>query len=327
MRDEGEVLLSFGRALEGRAIIPPRHLLGDGKLHRCDAAGRNGKGDAAYILFLDNIPAGGFENHRDGQGWENWRADVDRVLTTAEQDQHKKRIEAARAARAADERLRRAEAATRADTIWADAAEDCAGHPYLARKSVEPLGIRTSRGNLVVPVRDLGGALHSLQFIKPDGSKLFLKDGRKRGCCHLIGDIGDVVVVAEGYATGATLHLATGHAVAVAFDAGNLPPVAEAVRTKFPDRLIGTPRKRTISARGVGHGQSSERRWSAAERCGATARVWRSGARARWQDVATAQDCGGAAAVARGRPGDRLARAGRHGGDAHRLARRLPGRR
>ena len=46
------------------------------------------------------------------------------------------------------------------------------------------------------------------------------------------------------------------------------------------------------------HGRSSERHWSAAERCGATARVWRSGARAWWQDVATAQDCGGAAAVA-----------------------------
>ena len=64
---------------------------------------------------------------------------------------------------------------------------------------------------------------------------------------------------------------------------------------------------------------------SAAERCGATARVWRSGARPRWQDVTTAQDCSGAAAVAGGRPGDCLARAGRHGGNAHRLARRLPG--
>ena len=31
-------------------------------------------------------------------------------------------------------------------------------------------------------------------------------------------------------------------------------------------RLIGTPRKRTISAREVCHGQSRERRWSAAER-------------------------------------------------------------
>src|SRR4051794_2149240 len=53
-------------------------------------------------------------------------------------------------------------------------------------------------------------------------------------------------------------------------------------------RLIGTPRKRTISAREVSHGQSRERCWSAAGRRGATARVWRSGARPRWQDVATA---------------------------------------
>jgi len=155
-----DVLLAFQRALEARAIIPPRHLLGDGKLHRCDALGHNGKGDAAYILFLDNIPAGGFENHRDGLGWENWRADVDHVLTAAEQEQHKKRVDAARAARAAEERLRRAEAATRADRIWADAQEDCGENPYLERKAVEAVGVRSSRSDLVVPVRDLDGTLH-----------------------------------------------------------------------------------------------------------------------------------------------------------------------
>src|SRR5205085_5428309 len=80
-------------------------------------------------------------------------------------------------------------------------------------------------------------------------------------------------------------------------------------------RLIGTPRKRTISARGVCHGQSSERRWSAAGRRGATTRVWRSGARPWWQDVSTAQERGGAAAVARRRPGDSFARAGCDGSD------------
>jgi phage/plasmid primase-like uncharacterized protein len=238
VKDDHEILLAFQRALEARDIIPPRHLLGDGKLHRCDAAGRNGKGDAAYILFLDNIPAGGFENHRDGRGWENWRADVDRVLSAAEQELQKKRNEAARAARAADERLRRAEAATRADTIWADAQEDCIGHAYLTRKAVEPFGIRTSRGNLLVPVRDLNGTLHSLQFIRPDGSKKFLRDGRVGGCCHLIGDIDAVAILAEGYVTAASLYLATGHGVAVAFNAGNLPPVAEAVRAKYPDARI-----------------------------------------------------------------------------------------
>jgi predicted DNA-binding transcriptional regulator AlpA len=57
VNDGREILVAFQQALEARDIIPPRHLLGDGKLHRCDAVGRNGKGDAAYILFLDNIPA------------------------------------------------------------------------------------------------------------------------------------------------------------------------------------------------------------------------------------------------------------------------------
>src|SRR6478735_7201436 len=68
-------------------------------------------------------------------------------------------------------------------------------------------------------------------------------------------------------------------------------------------RLIGTPRKRTISAREVSHGRSNELGWSGARRGAGTARVWRGGARARRQDVTPAQERGGAAAVARGRPG------------------------
>jgi putative DNA primase/helicase len=65
----------FRDALLHRNIVPPAEIIGDGKLRRCDAEGRNGKGDAAYLLHLDGIPAGGFENHRDGLGRENWRSD------------------------------------------------------------------------------------------------------------------------------------------------------------------------------------------------------------------------------------------------------------
>src|SRR4051794_40974708 len=72
-------------------------------------------------------------------------------------------------------------------------------------------------------------------------------------------------------------------------------------------RLIGTPRKRTISAGEVSHGRSNEPGWTGSARGGAGARVWRSGARAWRPDVTPAQDRGSAAAVARGRPGDRLA--------------------
>src|SRR4051812_16012461 len=75
-------------------------------------------------------------------------------------------------------------------------------------------------------------------------------------------------------------------------------------------QLIGTPRKGTISAREVDHGQEHAR-WNAAGRRGATTRVWRSGARPRWQDVTIAQDGGGTAVVSRRRPGTGLALARR----------------
>lgn len=47
-----------------------------------------------------------------------------------------------------------------------------------------------------------------------------------------------VILICEGYATGATLHATTGHAVIVAFDAPNLLPVAEVIRERFPDAII-----------------------------------------------------------------------------------------
>src|SRR5262249_45633045 len=47
-----------------------------------------------------------------------------------------------------------------------------------------------------------------------------------------------LLCIAEGYATAASIHEATGHAVAVAFDAGNLEQVARALQAKYPDLRI-----------------------------------------------------------------------------------------
>ena len=95
------------------------------------------------------------------------------------------------------------------------------------------------RESVVLPIRDTAGALHSLQFIGADGRKRYLTGGRIRGCYFGISKPDGVLCIAEGFATGASIHEATGYAVAVAFDAGNLQPAAKALREKFPDlRLI-----------------------------------------------------------------------------------------
>lgn len=96
------------------------------------------------------------------------------------------------------------------------------------------------KGDIVIPLRDGTGQVWSIQVIKTEGKKLFPKYGRKMGCFHLIGDAaaGDVIAEAEGYATAASVHEATGWPVAVALDSGNLSRVAQALRLSYPDHRL-----------------------------------------------------------------------------------------
>jgi putative DNA primase/helicase len=136
-------------------------------------------------------------------------------------------------------------AAVEAARLW-DCASDTGESPYLERKGVKPYGVRFAPGGwLLVPVRDGAGTLCNLQRIAPaapaDGpDKLFLKGGRKAGLWHWCGDPAGaaVLLIAEGYATAASLHQATGRPVAVAWDAGNLAHVAKALRNQCPAALL-----------------------------------------------------------------------------------------
>lgn len=111
------------------------------------------------------------------------------------------------------------------------------GHSqYAQRKRVACVDVRFSRGSLVIPVQDFDGNLHGLQFIAPDGAKKFLTGTRKKGHFCLLGFIDDplgFVGVAEGWATGVSCYMATQWPIFVAFDAGNLQPVALAIRARY----------------------------------------------------------------------------------------------
>jgi len=247
-----EILDQFRRALQGRDILPPREILADGRMHRCDAEGKNGRGDAVYVLHLDGIPAGGFRNWRDGLGWENWRAmsadrqaDLGTRFTPAELSAHQKTIEARQRLRKQKEARRQEITAARAARLWATSPPAPDHHPYLVSKGVSSFGLRCDGDWLLVPVRDCQGHLLSLQRISPDGrTKRFLAGSRTVGGYFAIGPIQALngsplrICIAEGYATGASLHLTSNYPVAVAFSAGNLLLVAKALREKFPQAQL-----------------------------------------------------------------------------------------
>lgn len=99
-------------------------------------------------------------------------------------------------------------------------------------------GRAISVGVMVVPMVDESGEIQNLQLIYQAGAKKFLTGGKKSGCWHLMGEVTDTLIEAEGYATGATIHEATGLPVAVCFDSGNMPKVAVVLRKLYPAALM-----------------------------------------------------------------------------------------
>ncbi|MGH8160642.1 MAG: toprim domain-containing protein, partial [Gammaproteobacteria bacterium] len=237
----------------------------DGSLIRFRVEGdRPGRKNGWAVLFADaHGAAGAFGSWRSGitGTWRNGRGKIN----VAERKRLSASIEMAKRARDAERLERVQDAAQRAARLWHQAAAPEPRHAYLIAKHVKAYGIRQLDDKLVIPARDAEGKLQTLEFIYPDGEKRFLAGGRKRGMYFSIGNVTAEVLIAEGYATGASLHEATGKPVAIAFDAGNLEPVARALRAKFPrtriviaaDNDTSTPgnpgrTKATAAARAVG---------------------------------------------------------------------------
>jgi len=199
-----------------------------------------------------------------------WKADPSSDYVKMTADEERRRAAERQAARAERQRAEEedyAAAAVRADAIWAAAGPALDAHPYLVRKGVKAHGLRhtpvwslevidastgeirqiTVANALLVPKWARPGVLASLQAIFPSRrnalkkDKVYLQGGRSRGSYHVIGAIGPDtlhVVICEGYATGATIHEATGWPVMVAFDAGNLAAVAAMVRARMPKAVL-----------------------------------------------------------------------------------------
>ena len=142
------------------------------------------------------------------------------------------------AQRAVDaERARRQHNTARyAQWLWTNATPADPSHPYLLRKQVPPYGLRQKDQQLLVPLISEGRLLN-LQCIAPDGDKRFLKGGRVQGCHALLGTLGAGarLYLCEGWATGATLHAATGCPVACAMNAGNLLAAGRQLWQEYPD--------------------------------------------------------------------------------------------
>ncbi len=260
-----ETIEQFRDAMRGQGIEIKDEIVADGTLHRVHVDGDSrGSRNGWYILHFDERPAGMFGcNKRHGDHKFQWQSSQKTVpLTPEEKKAYAERVARERAEKDAVAKARHESAAAAANALWDASAEASDDHPYLKSKGVKAHGLRVgtwekvnvdtgevrhiSDNALLVPICDRTRKIHSLQAIFPsklkamgDRNKDYFLDGAKRGLFHTIGSKpllhnGDpVFVLAEGYATGASIHECTGHLELVCFDAGNLVSVAQAIHDRM----------------------------------------------------------------------------------------------
>ena len=245
--------------MEEAGISTSDEIVPDGSLHRFHVKGhRAGTKNGAYVLHTDGVPSGWFNDFVTGRE-QKWtiKGGADWSLTPGQLAA----IDKAKLERQAEMERRKLRAEGKARSLW-KGASPCISHPYLERKKVRSFGLRCTfwekrvqdldgewgsvriENVLLVPLRDQDGAIKNLQAIFPQKhqelgrDKDFLAGGKKKGLFFTIGEGTETVLIAEGYATAATVHEATGYHTFVAFDAGNLYPVAQLVRSKCSKHRI-----------------------------------------------------------------------------------------
>jgi putative DNA primase/helicase len=223
----GVIRKSLGYAPDPEKIIP-------GKMVRF-ATSDDRRDQAGWCRLFDDGIGGVYGCWRRGIS-ESWQADI--FQSPDEKNVFREKVRKAKEESARILEDKRRICREQSARLWEKGHEADPKHPYLAKKNVKPHGIRQLKQTLLVPVRDTACGLHGLQFIKPDSIKRQKKDTAVSGHYHAMGKPDGMILIPEGYATAATLHEITGHAVACAFTASNLKPVAEALRKKYPDKVL-----------------------------------------------------------------------------------------
>lgn len=256
---EHEIAKQFFDAMY-RAGIEPRgelSLILDGKIHRFETKdGKRGNKNGAYKIYGDGCPNGFFQDWRlysepikwtfDFETLKNNYPDIYKYSQTAE---FKAEAERKHKEREAQEAAERAKAVAKAKAEFEAAKPATAEHEYLKLKKIKTAhGLKVQGDTLLVPFYNINGDFQALQRIFKDEAGKFQKQFRARtsptGAFFVLGGHtiknDDSVILAEGYATAATIYelLGNRYRVVMAVDSGNLTHVSKALKDKYNIRLF-----------------------------------------------------------------------------------------
>ncbi|MEI6207118.1 MAG: DEAD/DEAH box helicase family protein [Desulfuromonadales bacterium] len=219
------------QAMVADGLQPAEPIIADGVFRRIDAA--SGKPKNGLIFYVNHGNAGYYGHWSKMPEGRKWSAKRETEFTPEERQEYAKQMQQAREDQRRAEEQRHTECRERAKAIRESSKPAPADHPYLIKKGIQPHHAKIHNGNLIIPVYDVSNVLHGHQSIDESGTKKFLPGTTVKGNFSCIpGDNSKPFYLAEGYATAATIHEATGATVIIAFSCGNLKPVSEVIRAR-----------------------------------------------------------------------------------------------
>ena len=225
----------------------PDEITTDGKLKRFKRSPQDKHKDA-WCTFYENYTQTGDKYYFFVGG--DWREPglltkvcSKKKLTTVEKKLLEIQIEETKKLIEEEQQKLRAQCVQECEHIWSTAQEFTDTDYTIKKKIKGDFKVKTKLTNqgrvLIVPVKNIDDKLVGLQKIYPDGKKYFHPGTAKKGAFHLIGDhINGEAYLCEGFATAASIHMATKKPTIVAFDAGNLVEVSKEIRRKHKDTKL-----------------------------------------------------------------------------------------
>lgn len=233
-------IAEFIDAMHSHGIGPanPAEIVADDKRHRYQVEGdRNRTLNGEYCLRVDDdgFAVGWFKSYKTMPDAVSWHSRSHKKRSSAEEKaEWAARVAADKARREAEDAAMRERARAECARLWAEG-ELRSGVPYLEKRglgdwqAMQWMDFDRMDEALLVPAYK-GGGIVGLQKVYSDGGKYFVPGSDLDGSWCWIGNEGaSQVAVCEGYATGVSVHMATGWRVAIAFNAGNLVKVAKAI--------------------------------------------------------------------------------------------------
>lgn len=232
----------FAQKLEEAGLLVKGLPVMDGSLQRVPTKqDKKGSKSGAYKAYLDGRPAGWYRDYRSADAkptqWVFSGGGEMDPLARLHLRAHAQQTREDNARALEQQYNRQAEYAAR----YVDRYPQATTNAYLTRKGVAAApGIRINdKQELVIPFSNAHGDIRSYQRIPLTGGKdaRILKDSEKTGNWFALGtpQNGLPLLFAEGYATAASLHEASGLPVLMTVDAGNMIAVGQNARAVWPD--------------------------------------------------------------------------------------------